>query len=69
MNIAKAIVDKFGGTRKMAREIGVPFTTVQSWKGSGFIPARRQAEIMEHARRLKIKLRPADFFPRVEDAA
>lgn len=63
MNVAKAIVEKFGGTRKMAEHTGLPPSTIQSWKASGLVPAHRQIEILMHARRLQIDLGPDDFFP------
>lgn len=62
MNLAKAIVDKFGGTRKMAEQIGLPPSTIQSWKSSGLIPAHKQSEVLRLALKLGIDLSPADFF-------
>ena len=35
---------------------------VQGWNDRGFIPARRQQEVLDAARRLGIDLTPADFF-------
>ena len=63
MNVAEAIVEKFGGTRKMAADTGYPPSTIQSWKSSGLIPASRQVGLLGHARRLGVDLEPADFFP------
>ncbi len=46
----------------MATALGVAPSTVQAWKGSGFIPARRQQAVLDAARALKIPLTPEDFF-------
>ena len=59
---ARVIVRLFGGTRAMARAGGWPSSTVQSWKTSGRIPARRQAAVLAAAARLGLALSPADFF-------
>lgn len=64
-----AIVDRFGGTRAMARAGGWPASTVQSWKRTGRIPALRQPEVLRAARREGIKLTPADFFPVVGEGS
>jgi len=62
------IIQKFGGINPMARKMtealgkAVPPSTVQYWSESGFIPARRQVEVMESARFHSIELAPADFF-------
>jgi hypothetical protein len=69
MNVAKAIVEKFGGTRKMAERTSLPPSTIQSWKVTGLIPAHRQLEVMQHAKRLGIALKPEDFFPPSSEAA
>ena len=62
MTYAERIVEKFGGTRPMAGRLGVPPSTVQSWKDAGVIPARRQGEVLDAARREGIDLTHADFF-------
>ena len=59
---ARLIVDKFGGTRKMAEHTGLPPSTIQSWKSSGLIPAHKQSEVLRLALKLGIDLSPADFF-------
>jgi DNA-binding transcriptional regulator YdaS (Cro superfamily) len=51
MNAAEHIIDRLGGTRRAAVLLSVAPSTVQSWKNAGFIPARRQAEIIEIANR------------------
>lgn len=67
MASAAVIIDKFGGTRAMASALELPPSTVQSWKVSGFIPARHQTKVLETARGLGLDLRPSDFFELPED--
>jgi len=59
---ASKIIETFGGTRAMASAIGLPPSTVQSWKDSGVIPAKRQQDVLDKARELGKELSPADFF-------
>jgi hypothetical protein len=62
MAYAVRIVELFGGVRPMAEALGCPPTTVQRWKDTGFIPARRQQEVLEKARAKGLVLSPLDFF-------
>ena len=59
MKCAATIIDKLGGTRKAARLLGRPHSTVQSWKKSGFIPARAQADVI---RKSEGAVTPNDFY-------
>ncbi len=61
MTPAQHIIDKLGGTRRAAALIGVPPSTVQSWKESGFVPARRQAHVLDVAAANGIELTASDF--------
>lgn len=61
-NCAESIIDKFGGVRPAAAALGIPPTTVQGWKSSGHIPARRQSLVLSKARERGLDLSPADFF-------
>jgi DNA-binding transcriptional regulator YdaS (Cro superfamily) len=61
MTPAENIISKLGGTRRAAALIGVPPSTVQSWKESGFIPARRQGHVLEVAAGNGIDLLASDF--------
>ena len=61
MTTAQHIINKFGGTRRAAALIGVPPSTVQSWKESGFVPARRQAHVLNVAAANGIALSASDF--------
>ena len=61
---ARRIIEKFGGITALARALDkqtLP-SVVQGWNDRGFIPARRQQEVLDAARRLGIDLTPADFF-------
>ena len=59
---AASIIAKFGGMSALARSLGHRNpTTVQGWKQRGFIPARRQSEVLEAARAGGIELSPAEF--------
>lgn len=65
MSHAALIIEKLGGTRKAAAVLDKPPSTVQSWKDAGFIPARRQDEVVRKARAVGIVIRPEDFFSQV----
>jgi len=62
MNAATAIVEKFGGTRRLAALSDVPASTIQSWKKAGVIPAQRQTDILALAEEHGIGITPHDFF-------
>lgn len=62
MGYAAKIIDKFDGTRPMANSLGLPPSTVQSWKDTGLIPAKHHQNVLDKARELKIDISPADFF-------
>jgi hypothetical protein len=59
---AARIIAKLGGTRAAAKALGLPPTTVQTWKETGRIPAHRQQLVLDTATGLKIDIRPEDFF-------
>lgn len=64
MSQAERIIEKFGGVTATARALGHKFpTTVQGWKSRGYIPAPKQAGVLEAARAHGVELEPADFFP------
>ena len=64
MSYAERIIDKFGGTRKAASRLGLPPSTVQSWKDAGRIPAKHQPDVLAAAQEDNLGLKPEDFFPR-----
>lgn len=63
------IIEMFGGTSAMARELDTPVTTVDSWKGAHFIPRWRQGQILDAAHRLNLPIAPTDFPDRPEKQA
>lgn len=68
MSTASTIIDLFGGTRPCAAALGLPVSTVQSWKTNGRIPAGRQQLVLDKARELGIPVTPASFFENGDDA-
>ena len=59
---AASIIAKFGGMSALARALGHRNpTTVQGWKQRGFIPARRQGDVLDAAKAKGIELSPAEF--------
>lgn len=69
MNVAKHVIGKFPSAGALAKALGLPATTVHSWKVRGVIPARQQPAVLEVARKSGIDLTPDDFFPREEGAS
>lgn len=68
MSYAHKIIEKFGGTRALASAMGIPPTTVQSWKDTGLIPAKHQQPILHKARELGFDITPDDFFGERSDS-
>lgn len=58
---ASDIIDQFGGTSKLADHLGVPVSTVDSWKTYNFIPRWRQAQVLDAAHRLNMSISTTDF--------
>lgn len=46
----------------MATALGLPPSTVQSWKDSGLIPAKHQQPVLDKAHEMGLPVMPADFF-------
>ena len=67
MGYAEKIIEKFDGTRPMANALGLPPSTVQSWKDTGRIPSKHQQNVLDKARELGIEIAPADFFDTPSD--
>jgi len=59
---AKKIITAFGGINKAARALDLTASTVQGWWERGFIPAPRQAEVLEKAQELGLDIKESDFF-------
>ena len=62
MGYSAKIIAKFAGTRRLASALGIPPSTVQSWKDTGRIPARHQQNVLSNARELGLDVTPNDFF-------
>lgn len=62
MNVVERIIEKFGSQEAVAKAVGVTQPTVSYWKETGFIPARRQEQLLQAARDKQIDLTEADFF-------
>lgn len=60
---ASDIIGKFDTIAALARDLGVPMTTVSSWGRFNYIPAWRQPKILELAAGRGIDLSTADFPP------
>jgi len=60
------IIEKFGGVRPMARALNLSPMAVQNWKRTGFIPARRQPEVIAAASKVGAEVRPQDFFKQTD---
>ena len=58
---ASDIIGKFGSIADLARELGVPMTTVSSWGRANQIPAWRQPKLLELASERGIELATTDF--------
>lgn len=58
---ASDIITKFGTIADLARDLGVPMTTVSSWGGVNYIPAWRQPKVLELAAARGIELSTDDF--------
>jgi hypothetical protein len=56
-----AAEDKFGSLTAFSRAIGVPLSTVSSWRQFNQIPAWRQPKLLELAVAHNIALSSADF--------
>jgi hypothetical protein len=63
------IVERFGGIRPMAVALGLPASTVSSWKLVGRVPSHRIPTVVEAARKAGVKLSYSDFFDAPADAA
>lgn len=58
---AAIVVEKFGGLQKMSRDTGISGSTIYGWLARGRIRMEQFPVLLDHAARLKVKLKPADF--------
>jgi len=56
------IISRFGSQQRVAELLGIWQTAVSGWVRRGAIPAKRQEQLLEIARRQGVDLNPADFF-------
>ena len=61
-NQVEEIIRRFGSQQRVAELLGIWQTAVSGWVRRGAIPGKRQAELLEIARREGIHLAPEDFF-------
>lgn len=61
MDVANAVIAKFGGQSALARLIGKAPSTVQHWTRVGHIPSKWHGPLLELARKQGISLDPADL--------
>src|SRR3954464_1114928 len=67
-NTVENVIRKFGSQQRVAEALGIWQTAVSGWVRRGAIPARRQEELLQIARREGIALAPGDFFEVAEQS-
>lgn len=55
------IIQRLGGVMQVARDLGLPFTTVSSWGRKNHIPEWRQTGLLRLAIEKSIPLSTTDF--------
>ena len=64
MNLARKVVDKFGGARSLADAMGHEHvTTIQGWVVRGVIPIRQIPVLLYTAKVLGVRLKVTDMLP------
>jgi hypothetical protein len=61
MQDVRDIIEALGGDTHVAREIGSPLTTVNSWKRANYVPAWRVPSLLGLALKANVPLSTADF--------
>lgn len=74
-NPVERLINKFGTQKRLGQAAGVGQTTVSNWKRLGYVPAKKQQELLASAPSFGVNLCPDDFFakpvgsPKSEEAA
>lgn len=63
MNTAATVIQKFGGSAKLAKLTGKGQSTFSYWLKKGTIPVKWQTTLLELAKKNGIELYPSDFMP------
>lgn len=70
---AKSVIEKCGGVAAVAKICARHTSSVQRWmypkskRGTGgLIPAPEAVKILRHAKKSRLKIKPSDFFPKVD---
>jgi hypothetical protein len=58
---ARQIIESLGGTTAVAKAVGAPITTVNSWVRVNQIPSWRQTKLLELATASNVTLATTDF--------
>ena len=58
---ALEVIDRLGGVCAVARELGIPVSTVSSWGRNRQIPTWRQPKLLELASARNVSLATTDF--------
>lgn len=58
---ASVVADKFGGLKAFADALGLSMSTVHRWLVRGTIDGKHHAAIQDAAKRLNVRMKPADF--------
>ena len=62
------LFSRFGGTRPMARELGISSSTVHAWKQARRIPSEHQPTVLRRGQELGLDVSAEDVvFPFPED--
>lgn len=61
MDTVSDILRDLGGVTAVSNEIGIPITTVHSWKRTGFVPRWRVPALVSLAERLGKPITEASF--------
>lgn len=56
----RQVIERFGAGQ-LAKCLGLPRSTVYSWRDAGIIPAKHHAQILAAAKEAGVELSPSDF--------